>query len=504
MLRSALQGAFSLLCVLLVFGSWGRYPRSNDVYAAPAAEPQLDALTAALDRAAPARMQRTRIPGAALAVVHSGQLVWSQGYGLADVTAGRPVTDESLFGVASISKSAVAWGVLALAEAGRIDLDAPVERYLTRWHFPSSLYDSRGVTVRRLLSHSAGLNTPEYLGYLPGQPRPSIEQILSAGDGRAPGVRLVALPGARFAYSDGGYLVLQLLIEEVSGLPFDVYMQRTVLDPLGLPGATFRSTADVAARMVTSYDPYGKPFPRYEFVELAPAGLAISAPDLARFVAASMPGPHGELPGRGVISPDSIKLIQAPQIDLHFPENWIYAQQYGLGVFIDHTTDGGVILSHMGGNLNGVTEYAARPASGDAIVVLTTGIAGHEVFADAVNVWTGWLGSGPATLPRAIRVARGILFAFASVLGWGGLLAAGALAQGLQTGRRMIDWRCDPRPLWLRLLLALWPPAALAAYFVWLDPLVHVSMPSVAGLMAIGVAGALLAGAGWGASHRVR
>jgi CubicO group peptidase (beta-lactamase class C family) len=444
-------------------------------------------------------MAHTHTPGAALAVVRAGELVWSKGYGLANVAEGRPITGESLFGVASISKTAVAWGVMALVEAGQVELDAPVERYLTRWHLPPSPYDTRAVTVRRLLSHTAGLNTPEYLGYLPGQARPSIEVVLSAGDGRAPGVRMVAPAGARFAYSDGGYLLLQLLIEEVSGLPFDLAMQRAVLDPLGLPNATFSATPDAAARMVTSYDPYGAPFPLYEFVELAPAGLMISAPDLARFVAAAMPGPHGEPAGRGVLSPASIAAMQTPQVALRFPENWIYAHQYGLGLFIDRLDDGRILVSHMGGNLNGVTEFVARPQTGDAIVVLTTGINGHEVFADAVDVWTDWLGSAAATLPRAIRISRSILGALAISLALIGLALSDALVRAYHAGRRKI-LRRDTRPVWVRLLRIGAPPAALVVYLIWADPLLRVSMPSVATNMAIGVTALLVGVWAWAIS----
>jgi hypothetical protein len=156
----------------------------------------------------------------------------------------------------------------------------------------------------------------------------------------------------------------------------------------------------------------------------------------------------------------------------------------------------------MGGNLNGVTEFVASPAGGDAIIVLTTGIAGHEVFADAVTIWTAWLGSRPATLPRAIQVSRVILLGLGRLLAWAGLLLCAALLWQRRSGRRRFALRGDPRPAWLRLILVSAPAAALWLYLSRLDPLLRVSMPSAAGPLALGVAGVLLAALLWAASSR--
>src|SRR5579884_642357 len=132
-----------------------------------------------LDQHVPALLARHGVPGVAIALVRNGAVAWAAGYGLADAASGRPVTPETVFQVASVSKPVAAWGIVCLAEQGRLDLDAPVDRYLTRWHLPPSELDVAGVTARRLLSHTAGLSLPGYWGTAPDQPLPTLEESLS-------------------------------------------------------------------------------------------------------------------------------------------------------------------------------------------------------------------------------------------------------------------------------------------------------------------------------------
>jgi CubicO group peptidase (beta-lactamase class C family) len=150
------------------------------------------------------------VPGVAVAQVRDGAVSWSRGYGQADTAAGTPVTADTVFQVASLSKSVSAWGVMHLVEQGRLELDAPVDTYLTRWHLPASTADPDGVTVRRLLDHTAGLNGQDY-SPVTTRPLPSLEQSLTGGSGR-PGdrarsddVRVTAEPGQQYVYSNGGY-----------------------------------------------------------------------------------------------------------------------------------------------------------------------------------------------------------------------------------------------------------------------------------------------------------
>ena len=122
----------------------------------------LQSFTEQLDRDEGRWLGATEVQGASVALVRNGKVVWGNGYGQADAARGLPVTADTVFHMGSISKPVTAWGVMRLVEQGRIDLDAPAETYLSRWQLPASPFDSDGVTIRRLLSHSAGLSNQDY------------------------------------------------------------------------------------------------------------------------------------------------------------------------------------------------------------------------------------------------------------------------------------------------------------------------------------------------------
>jgi CubicO group peptidase (beta-lactamase class C family) len=179
-------------------------------------------------------------PGLAVALVHQGQVDWAAGYGVADRTTGQPVTASTRFQAASLSKPVTAWGVLRLVESGRIGLDEPVIGRLRRWRPPPSPLDADGVTVRRLLSHTAGLSVHGYVGQRADRPLPSIAASLSGETGDGFPVELLDAPGRGWLYSGGGYSVAQLLVEELTGWPFADHMRVEVLGPLGMAASSFR------------------------------------------------------------------------------------------------------------------------------------------------------------------------------------------------------------------------------------------------------------------------
>jgi CubicO group peptidase (beta-lactamase class C family) len=190
----------------------------------------------------PSVMERHDVPGVAVALVHRGDVALVRGYGSADTDSNAPVTEDTVFQAGSLSKPVSAWGVMRLVQEGRVDLDAPVFRYLTRWRLPPSRFDPTGVTVRRLLSHTAGLSVSGYLGYDPQVALPPLETQLATGPDAADGngeVRVAYPPGEEVHYSGGGYTVLQLLVEELSGQSFAAYMQENVLNPLRMLNSTF-------------------------------------------------------------------------------------------------------------------------------------------------------------------------------------------------------------------------------------------------------------------------
>lgn len=306
---------------------------------------------------------------------------------------GKPVDENTRFQVASLSKWITAWGIMKLVETGKLDLDAPVSRYLTRWNLPPSKFDNQGVTVRRLLSHTAGLTDGlGYAGFEPGKPLQSLEESLTRAADASPGASGVAQvgnePGSAFAYSGGGYTLLQLLIEEVSGQSFNNYMKATVFDPLGMSGSTFVLEPE-APNVAEFYDAKGAPATHYHFTALAAASLYTTTADLSRFLAAHVQAQDGAPAGRGILRPDTLKHMRKPHASQFGAEIW------GLGTILYAPNNAGdFIIGHDGSNGPAINTAArVDPATGDGIIVLESGnrllastIAGEWIFWHTGNV----------------------------------------------------------------------------------------------------------------------
>lgn len=302
-------------------------------------------------------------------------------------SVGRPVDRDTLFQVASLSKWLTALGVMTLVDAGKVDLDAPVDTYLKRWKLPPSPFDNRQVTVRRLLSHTAGLTDGlGYGGFPPGKPIQSLPESLTRAADSSPGrdgvTKVGQQPGEAWNYSGGGYTILQLLIEDVTGEPFDVYMRRVVLGPLGLSRSAFVLPEGVQ-NVAEFYDVGGERAIHYRFTATGAASLYTSVADLTRLIQAHLPGPQGEPAGRGVLQPQTLDAMRRPHASQYGADIW------GLGVILYAPNgSGGYVIGHDGSNAPAINT-AARfdPASGDGIVVLESGdptlasrLAGEWVF----------------------------------------------------------------------------------------------------------------------------
>ena len=237
------------------------------------------------------------IGNCAIALIRDGRVFDTFAYSI-----GAPVDDHTLFQMASDSKWVTAWGVMTLVEQGKIDLDAPVSRYLTRWALPPGKFANDGVTVRRLLSHMAGLTDGlGYVGFAPGTTPQSIEESLTFAADRMPGadghVRVGHAPGSRWQYSGGGFTLLQLLIEEVTHDSFGHYMQQAVFAPLGMADTTFDHDVAATGKIATFYGPDLKPAIHYRFTALAAASLYSNLNDLEVFALANLPDRTASRPG---------------------------------------------------------------------------------------------------------------------------------------------------------------------------------------------------------------
>jgi Beta-lactamase class C and other penicillin binding proteins len=321
----------------------------------------------------------------ALVLVEDGRIAGDFGK-----SQGAPVDRHSLFQVASLGKWLTAWGVMALVEQGRVDLDAPVSTYLTRWHLPDSAFDTDGVTVRRLLSHTSGLGDGlGYDGFATAEQRQSLEQSLTRAADASPDksgtVVLTAEPGSGWHYSGGGYTILQLLIEEVSGQSFASYMEETVFAPLGMHRTTFDHDRAIALGLSENFRPDGTTEPLRWYTALAATSLFTTPDDLARFLQAQ--GPQSG--GQRVLSPETLERMASP----HAHE--LGAAIWGLGPMLYAPDNrGGFIIGHDGQNGPAINTAARLDAaSGDGLVVLATGngllaseIAGEWVFWKTGNV----------------------------------------------------------------------------------------------------------------------
>lgn len=322
---------------------------------------------------------------------------------------GRAVGPDTMFQVASLSKWLTAWGVMKLVEDGKLDLDAPVSRYLKRWQLPASPDNSK-VTIRRLLSHTAGLTDDlGFGGFAPGVPVQRLEDALTHAVDASPGkdgrVRVGQTPGA-FRYSGGGYALLQLLIEEVSGEPFDAYMARSIFRPLGLSHTSFATPAE-GADIAQSFDTAGNSTPLLNFAAPAASGLYTSAADMTRLIQAQLPGARGELGIASVLSPQTLDRMRAPEASKFGLAIW------GLGtiLYAPNNRDG-FVVGHDGSNTPAInTAVRFDPATGDGIVLLETGdpglataLAGEWVYWQTGNIDLFLL---PVELKRAMPALAG-------------------------------------------------------------------------------------------------
>lgn len=308
------------------------------------------------------RMKAMNVHGVSVAAIENYEIAWAKGYGLADVSTRRPVTPETLFLAGSISKPLTAAAVLSLVEQDKLKLDADVNSYLRSWKVPENEYTKeQKVTLRRILSHMAGLTVHGFPGYPAGSPLPTIPQILDGErPANSPAVRVDLVPGSRFRYSGGGYTVAQLLLTDVTGEPFPALLKKTVLSKAGMQHSTYENPLPqrLAFQAATGYQGNGDAYEGryYTYPEMAAAGLWTTASDLARFVIAIQKTREGRAP---------TILQQATVEEMLRPAN----PSYGLGFRIEES--GGLKRFSHGGADAGFEAVIMAGFDGRGFVVLT-------------------------------------------------------------------------------------------------------------------------------------
>ena len=254
-------------------------------------------------RFVPGRMVHYHVPGLSLALIHDGNLDWAQTFGVAS-PGGAPVTSETLFQASSIGMPLTAVAVLRLVEQRKLDLDMDVNQYLKSRKIPGNRFtEQKKVTLRELLSHTAGTTVHGFGGYAAGEKIPS---LLHVRNGETPAnsapVTIDFVPGTKFRYAGGNYVIIQQILVDMTGKPFPELMQELVLQPLHMEHSSFQQSlpAELAWWAAMPYDKDGNAIgggPR-NYPEMAVAGLWTTPSDLALFVLAIQNALSGK-PGLG-------------------------------------------------------------------------------------------------------------------------------------------------------------------------------------------------------------
>ena len=334
----------------------------------------------------------------ALVLIRNG-VIFHQHYAPSLASADRDsVNRDTVFSAASMSKWVTAYGVMQLVQQGKLDLDAPISRYLKRWQLPASEFDTSGVTVRRLLSHTAGLTDSLGFGdYAPSEIIPSLEASLReprASSGNA--VIAVGLaPGSSWQYSGGGYLILQLIVEEVSGMRFAEWMRQAVFIPIDMQRASYDYIGNLQ-NASKSYDAAGNLATSNKYASAAATGLSVSAADLFKFVQVQL---HAVNPAQ--LNSENVRAMRQPHGRKFGADIW------GLGVMLyAPTAQRDYVFGHDGANDPAInTAVRINPDNGDAIIVLVTGNA--KLATSLAYEWTLWQTGTPdfLTLEPAVKSA---------------------------------------------------------------------------------------------------
>ena len=273
-------------------------------------------------------MQLYNVPGLSIAVIDNFKIAWAKGYGVTAAGSSTPVTVHTLFQAGSISKPVAASGTMSLVEHGQLSLDENVNQKLKSWQVPDNEFTKdQKVTLRRLLSHSAGLTVHGFPGYAVGTPIPTLVQIFNGEPpaNTAP-IRVEFVPGTKFQYSGGGITIEQQLVMDVTGKPFPQFMRETVLDKIGMSDSSYEQPLPPAraAATATGTSADGTPIPGkwHIYPEMAAAGLWTTPTDLAKFGVETALSKQGK--ANHVLDQATTREMLKPQIE-----------QVGLGFFLD-------------------------------------------------------------------------------------------------------------------------------------------------------------------------
>ena len=358
------------------------------------------------------RMKYYKVPGLSIAVIKDYKIDWAKSYGLADTINKTPVTTETMFSAGSISKFLMAVTALKMVDSGQIELEKPINNYLTTWKIAENDFTkTTPITLRMLLSHSAGTSQTSYFGFTPTQPLPTIVEILSGAKiSETRPVVVNSEPNKEFRYSGGGSMIAQLALMDVSKKSFSNLTQEIIFDKLGMNNSTFiQPVPSKFAKQISwaySYASWFKGMP-YVYPQQAAAGLYTTPTDLAKFFIDI----QKSYLGKGEILSQAItKKMLMPQQNV---SDGSYKEQIGIGPFLIQRTDNkdprGVFFEFTGVNAGFLAYGMASVEGGNGVIVMLNsgdnqnGI-GKEIRRAVAKVynWTNFLPTEiqPINLPN--------------------------------------------------------------------------------------------------------
>jgi len=347
-------------------------------------------------------MKETAIPGLSIAVIRDYKIEWAKGYGWADTEEERKVTTDTRFQAASISKSINSLGILKLVEMGKLDPEADINTYLTNWKFPyDSLSHNKKISVYNLLSHTAGLDIHGFPGYEKKDTLPTIQQIL---DGKRPAntkaVRSLFEPGIKYKYSGGGITISQLILTNIANSNYADWMQKNVLQPLGMTNSSYQQPPTATSNLATGYYGNGKPVTgKYHiYPEQAAAGLWTTPTDLAKYIIECQLALEGR--SKKVLSQSMMKKRLTPYID----------SNAALGVFIEKKA-GQLYFTHNGGNEAFLCTSYGSMQGGNGVVIMINGenFAVINELLNSVAIVYDWKGVYNPTFKKIVTLPKDTL-----------------------------------------------------------------------------------------------
>lgn len=320
------------------------------------------------------RMDHYGVPGVSVAVVNDGRVEWARGYGAAEKGTDKKVNAATLFQAASISKPLAALAALKISEQGELTLDDPVNQWLKSWKVPEHKWkDQEAVSLRRILTHSAGLTVHGFPGYAAHEIVPDVIQVLN-GEGNTDPILVDIKPGLQFRYSGGGYTVMQLLIEDISGKSFPDLLRGEVLLPLGMRESAYEQPLSPAraAKAAVGYRSNGFPVSGkyHTYPEMAAAGLWTTASDLCGYIVGVQRSLSGDW--NPVISKEMTEAMLTPG-----KNGW------GLGPSLQGK-DETLRFSHGGGNEGFRCYVVGYARTGQGAAVMTNSDSGGQLTQEII------------------------------------------------------------------------------------------------------------------------